>query len=282
MTEVKNILLNNGHKIPQIGFGTFKMTEKDVLEKALLTAYETGYRLFDSAYFYKNEQIIGDVLKENNLLDKVMLATKIWPSDFGYDNTKKSIERSLKNFNRDYIDIMYLHWPGDKMLESYKVLEKYYNEGVLKNIAVCNFTQNHIKYLEENTDILPALNQIELHPLLPQKDLVKFLFDKGINIVAWSPLARADKSLLEDEKIIEIGKKYGKTPSQIILRFNIERGIIVIPKSKSEDRIKENFDILNFSLSKEDMDYLYSKESGFRTGPDPSNEEALKKLQYNK
>lgn len=282
MSEVKNMILNNKNEIPQIGFGTYKITDVTTLEKAITTAYDIGYRLFDTAYFYKNEEMIGEVLKNNDLLDKIILATKIWPSDYGRENTIKSIERSLKSLNRDYIDIMYLHWPGDNMIESYKVLEKYYKKGVLKNIAVCNFTKKHIEELEANCEILPAINQIELHPYLPQIELVNYLKEKGINIVAWSPLARADKKLLEDEKILEIAKKYNKTPSQIILRFNIERDIIVIPKSKSENRIKENFDILDFSLSKEEMDYLYSLENGFRTGPNPNDDNALKDLQYNR
>lgn len=274
------ITLNNGNTIPMLGFGTFKMKDEQILEDAITAAYESGYRLFDTAFAYKNEPMIGRILTELGIRKEITLATKVFPNDFGKEATKRSIDRSLHDLKTDVIDIMYLHWPGDDMIESYHVLEDYYRQGVIRNIAVSNFTPEHRKVLMEQCEITPQLNQIEIHPLLVQEEEVHALQRENIQPVAWSPLSRGKEDLFQNPVLLEIAQKYQKSVAQVILRWDLDRGIVTIPKSNHPERIRENADIFDFSLTEEEQKNINGLDQDLRLGSSPYDEEFLKKLRY--
>lgn len=274
------ITLNNHNKIPMVGYGTFKMKDEKILFEGIQTAYETGYRLFDTAFVYKNEPMIGRILEELKIRQDIVLATKVFPCDFGKERTKVSIDRSLRDLKTDFLDILYLHWPGDDMVESYQVLEDYYRQGVIKNIAVSNFTPKHLELISAHSDVKPQLNQIELHPLLVQENFVQSLIEDEIYPVAWSPLARGKDRLLKNDFLLKLGEKYQKTVAQIVLRWNLDRGVLVIPKSNHPSRIRENFDLFDFQLTEEEMKEINSLNEDYRTGSNPYDEEFLKANRY--
>lgn len=279
---MKYFKLNNGNEIPGIGFGCYTITDENILRDVLIECKKCNYELIDTAYFYDNEDLIGKVLKEENLENAFQIATKVWPIDFGAENTKKSIERSLKSLNRDYIDIMYLHWPGEDMEESWKVLEDYYEQGVLKNIAVCNFYENHMEALLKNANVVPQINQIELHPLLQKNELLEYLKSKDIQPLAWSPIAKADKELFDSEIMVELSKKYNKSIAQIILAWHITRGTVAIPRTSKVNRVSENIDIFDFELTGEDMDKIKTLDINKHTSNSPENEKWLREIRYGK
>ncbi|RVU54384.1 aldo/keto reductase [Anaerosphaera multitolerans] len=279
---MKYFTLNNGNKIPAIGFGTYTLTDESLLREMLIECARCNYELLDTAYFYKNETLIGKILKEENLENKFQIATKVWPIDYGKENTKKSIERSLKSLNRDYIDIMYLHWPGDDMEESWKVLEDYYEQGIFKNIAVCNFYEKHMDRLLSVANVVPQIDQVELHPLLQKSQLLEYLKSKDIQPLAWSPIAKADKELFENEKIIELSNKYNKIVAQIILAWHISRDTVAIPRTSKVKRISENIDVFDFKLSNEDMEMLKPLDIDKHTSNSPLNENWLNEIRYGK
>lgn len=270
----------SGQEFPMVGFGTFKMKDPEILEKMIDGAYKIGYRFFDTAWVYKNEGMIGNILENLKIRKNIALATKIWPKDFKKDDTKMSIERSLKDLKTDYLDVMYLHWPGDFSDQAWKVMEDYYEQGIIKNIAVSNFTEKHLEKLSLSANIKPMLDQIELHPYLQLNELVDYLKKNKIIPLAWSPLSRGNSSLLNDQVLEKIGKKYNKTSAQIALKFNIERGVIVIPKTNHIERAKENFDLFDFSLTEEEMDQIKKIDKNERSGGDPNDDEYLRNTQY--
>ena len=276
---MQNFKLSNSGSIPCIGLGTYKMTDENELYTALNTAFEHGYTMIDTAYFYKNEDTIGKIIKNKKRSD-IILATKVWPSDFGYDNTMYSIERSLKSLQTDYIDIMYIHWPGDDMEQSWKAFEKMYDEKVIKNLAVANFLPNHYEKLTISANIKPVINQIELHPYNQSTELTDYFKSKDIQIVSWSPLAKATDKLLNEPILREIAKKYDKSISQIVLRWHIQQGFAVIPKTKTPHRVKENIDIFDFELDNNDMKNIKSLDEKKTISHSSNEEDWLKQLRY--
>lgn len=254
MEIIPTFTLNDGNTLPAIGFGTYKA--KNALS-AMLEAFKTGYRLFDTAWIYENEEDVGKAWQESGFDRRdIFLATKIWPNYFSEDLAKKSIDRSLASLGTDYLDVVYLHWWGSKYREAWKVLEQYKEEGIIRSIAVSNFTQNHLEGLSVKANIKPALDQVEIHPLWPEVELLEYLKKEDIQPVAYCPIGRAKKELFENEIVIELCKKYGKTPAQIILNWQICRNTLVIPKSVHADRIRENFDIFDFALEESEVDAL--------------------------
>lgn len=244
--------LYNDNLIPKVGLGVYTLKDESELRNVLQFASKANYELIDTAYFYENEEYIGRAIKDFNFKN-FKIATKVWPSDFGAENTKRSIERSLKALQTDVLEIMYLHWPGDDSAESWKVLEDYYEQGVLKNIGVCNFYKEHLEKLSLTANIKPQIDQIETHPLLSLDNLIDYLKKEKIQPMAWSPLARGDKSLFENKIIDEIAKAHNVSIAQVILRYNIERDVCVIPRSTKENRIFENIDLFNFKLTDDEM-----------------------------
>jgi len=266
-----SLTLNNGKIMPQIGLGVLKAKDNGEVEAAISSALQTGYRKIDTATIYRNEAGVGRALKKSNIeRGKIFLTTKVWNSDQGYDKTMYAFEHSLKDLQTDYVDLYLVHWPvGGKFKQTYKALEKIYSDGRAKAIGVSNFQIHHLKELMDSSEIIPTVNQIELHPHLQQEALTEFAHQHNIQIEAWRPIMMGQ--VLNIALLRELGEKYGKSPVQITLKWLIQRGISVIPKSVNPQRIAENFNIFDFMISEEDMTKIQSLNQDRRLGPDPDN-----------
>lgn len=269
--------LNDGIKVPAIGFGTYKITEEKDMDLAVETALKAGYTYFDTAKFYENEDLLGKYLKNySKNREDYKIATKIWPNAYSTDKAKESIDVSLKDLGVDYLDVALLHWYGQDFREAWKVLNDYKDQGIIKSIGVCNFSTSQMsELLKEGT--VPVLDQLESHLHLQDKKTHEFLKENKILHQAWGPLAQGKSNLLDDQVLKDIGKKYNKTPAQIALKWNIERGVMVLVKSSNEGRIYENIDIFDFNLTDEDMDALSNLDKNKRYSGDPEDKEWLEK-----
>ena len=275
---MKYFKLNDGTKVPAIGFGTFKITEEADMERSIGSAIEAGYRYFDTAKYYENEDLVGKYLKGSGLKrGEIQVATKVWPVDFDPDACRRSIDNSLKNLDLDYIDVLLLHWYGEDFDKAWKVFQDYRDQGLVKSIGVCNFTRAQLKELISLGE-KPVLDQLESHLYFQDIDNKNFLMENGILHQAWGPLSQGKSNLLDEQILKEIGDKYGKTPAQIALKWNIERDTMVLVKSSNEGRIKENISIFDFDLSEEDMNALASLDRKERFSNDPENKEWLDKI----
>ncbi|MBY9005852.1 MAG: aldo/keto reductase [Candidatus Lokiarchaeota archaeon] len=262
-----NFELNNDTKIPIFGLGTWDMYGNEVI-KSVKWALETGYRLIDTASFYGNEEEIGKAIQESDIhREDIYLTTKVWDSDQGYDRTLKSFKNSIKKLKIDYIDLYLIHWPRSYRLETWKAMENLYDNGKIRAIGVSNFTINHLKELIGSSNHIPAINQVEFSPFLYQKDLLEYCNDKKIRLEAYCPLTRMQK--FNNSILQEISKKYQKSPSQVLLRWGIQHGIIEIPKSSSRDHIIENANIFDFEIENQDIQSLDSVNENFRIVDDP-------------
>lgn len=267
----KYITLNDKMKMPTIGFGTWKITNVDA-PKIVSEALDAGYRLIDTATVYENEDGVGTAIKESSVSRaEIFLATKVWSNMHGYDSTLRAIDISLNKLKTDYLDLYHIHWPAphlDKYVPTWKALARLHKEGLARSIGVCNFNISHLQRLLDETGIVPAVNQIELHPYFQQHELREFHAKHGIVTEAWSPLARG--GIFDDPVIVKLTEKYNKTPAQIVLRWHFENGIIAIPKSSRLSRMFENQDIFDFFLSPNDLKELSEIERiDGRTGPNP-------------
>jgi diketogulonate reductase-like aldo/keto reductase len=273
MHEVPIVKLNTGDSMPAIGFGTWQIEDQDKAAKSVKTAIEVGYRLIDTAKIYGNEQGVGKGIAESGVARKeFFITTKLWNSDQGYESALKAFEQSLKRLGMDYLDLYLIHWPAtDKRAESWKALQKIYTEGLAKNIGVSNYTVHHLQELLAETDVVPAVNQIEFHPFIydEQKEVLEFCREKGIVVEAYSPLARAKD--LNNTTLHAIAERHGKTIAQVMLRWAIQHGTVPIPKSTNTSRIKENFSVFDFKLSDEEMRTINKLSSGNRVTWDPTN-----------
>jgi len=261
--------LNNGEEIPIIGLGTYGISGK-FASQAVKWALELGYRLIDTATIYGNERVIGKAIKNSNIKrEELFITTKVWNTDQGYDKTFEAFETSLKKLNMSYVDLYLIHWPVTGLRgETWRALEKIYEEKRAKVIGVSNFTINHLKELMENSETIPGINQVDFSPFLYQKNLLKFCEQHKIIVEAYSPLTRGRK--LDHTKLKTISEKYGKTPAQILLRWGIQQGIIQIPKSGNKQHLQENIDIFNFKLTEKDMEMLNSLNENFRVADNPN------------
>jgi len=267
---VPDIELNDKNKIPQIGLGLWQVRKETDLKTAFKAAVDAGYRHFDTAQAYHNEQMVGRAWKESGLKrDELFITTKIAVVNFGKDHTLRAFEESLEKLQTDYVDLILLHFPVTLLRKkSWPVLEQLQKEGRAKSIGVSNFTIRHLEEMKEYSNITPAVNQVELHVFLQQPELIDYCHEHGIAVEAYSPLAHAKDM---DEPVIEqIAKKYNKSYAQIMLRWCIEKGLIVIPKSVTPNRIKENIDIFDFTLDHDDMAQLNGLERNLRTCWDPT------------
>lgn len=262
--------LANGVKIPWLGYGTYKAQGSGLIE-GLKYALNIGYRLIDTAEMYQNEEEIGKAIEESNVpREELFITSKVWNTNQGYDSTLQSFEKSLKKLQTDYLDLYLIHWPvSGKYLDTWKALEKIYKEGRVKAIGVSNFLIHHLQDVINNCEIIPMINQVEFHPYLLQKDLMEFCKKNNIQLEAWSPLMRGRVNAIRE--IQDIAKKYNKTPAQVVLRWDLQHEVVTIPKSVHEERIKENSEIFDFELSKEEMRIIDDLDRNERFGAHPDD-----------
>lgn len=267
------VKLNNGIEMPQLGFGVFQVTDLAQCKQAVLDAINNGYRLIDTAAAYQNETAVGEAIKESGVDRKdLFITSKLWVSDFTYEKAKKGIETSLNNLGLDYLDMYLLHQPYGDTIGAWRALEEAYKAGKIRAIGVSNFYADQMKNLELTTEIKPVVNQIEVNPWYQQSEEVHFNQREDIKVEAWAPFAEGKHDIFTNETIAGIAKKYGKSNGQVILRWLLQRGIVVIPKSVHENRMKENIDVFDFKLSDDDMKTMASldkKESQFFDHRDP-------------
>jgi diketogulonate reductase-like aldo/keto reductase len=268
-----SVKLNNNVEMPYFGLGLYLAGSGNEPQDAAQWAFDAGYRHFDTAQIYGNEQDLGQALEALAIdRDEVFITTKVWRDNFGYAKTLKSVQESLKKLKLEYVDLFLLHWPVKGLRgESWRALEKVLDEGQARAIGVSNFMIWHLDELLPNCSVVPAVNQVEFSPYLYRKELLEYCIDKGIKLESYSPLTKARK--LDDPPLVEIASKYNKTPAQILIRWVLEHDIIVIPKSTNEGRIKENAEVFDFSIKEEDMKVLNSMNIDLVTGWDPSKQD---------
>ncbi|WP_405775165.1 aldo/keto reductase [Streptomyces sp. NBC_00859] len=272
MSKVPFITLNNGARMPQLGFGVWQVAD-DEATKAVGSALEAGYRSIDTAAIYGNEEGTGKALAASGIArEELFVTTKLWNSEQGHDSTLRAFDTSLAKLGLDYVDLYLIHWPvpsKDAYVDTYKAFEKIHADGRAKAIGVSNFLPEHLERLLGETSVVPALNQIELHPQLQQAESRAFHADHGIHTEAWSPLGQG-KGLLEVPTIVAIARKHGRTAAQVVLRWHLQTGNVVIPKSVTPSRIKENIDVFGFELDADDLAAITALDEGKRLGSDPA------------
>lgn len=267
--------LHNGVEMPWFGIGVFKVEEGAELVNAVKTALVHGYRSVDTAAIYGNEEGVGEGirqgLQEAGLKrEDIFVTSKVWNADLGYEETLKAFDTSLEKLGLDYLDLYLIHWPVEgKYIDAWRALETLYRDGRIKAIGVSNFQIHHLKHLMKETEIKPMINQVEYHPRLTQKELLAFCTEQGIQLEAWSPLMQGQ--LLDHPVLQEIAEKYGKSAAQVILRWDLQNGVITIPKSTKKHRIEENANVFDFELSADDMKRIDGLNENLRVGPDPDN-----------
>ncbi len=261
--------LNNGVRIPWLGLGVFKSPPGRETEQAVRWALEIGYRHVDTAALYENEADVGRALKDSGVpREQVFVTTKVWNTDQGYEQTLKAFDLSRRKLGLDVVDLYLIHWPiRGKFMDTWKALEKLLADGRVRAIGVSNFLIHHLKELLESASVTPAVNQVEFHPLLVQRDLLAFDKKTGVQHEAWSPLTRGRS--LGNPVITGIAEKHGKTPAQIVLRWDLQLGVVTIPKSVHRERILENSQVFDFELDEGDMDRITALDAGARIGPNP-------------
>ncbi|MFE7426145.1 aldo/keto reductase [Streptomyces sp. NPDC057545] len=273
MSKVPSITLNNGVEMPQLGFGVWQVPD-DEAAKAVATAIESGYRSIDTAAIYENEKGTGRAVAASGVArEELFITTKLWNAEQGYDSTLRAFDASLDKLGTDYVDLYLIHWPlpaKDAYVDTYKAFEKIYSEGRAKAIGVSNFLPEHLERLLGETSVVPAVNQIELHPQLQQAQSRAVHAAHGIATEAWSPLGQG-KGLLEVPTVVAIARKHGRTPAQVVLRWHIQTGNVVIPKSVTPSRIVENIDVFGFELDADDLAAIAALDEGKRLGPDPAD-----------
>ena len=251
---MQQVKLNNGIEMPIEGYGVFQIDPEET-ERCVLEALAAGYRSLDTAATYGNEEGVGKAIKKSGVArEDIFLTSKLWVADQGYEKAKKAFEKTLEKLGTDYLDLYLIHQPLGDYYGSWRAMEELYKEGKIKAIGVSNFDSTRLVDLIVNNEVVPALNQIELHPFLQQKDAQKVMKEYGVKVESWGPLAEAKHGILEDEMLNEIAAKHNKTVAQVILRWHLEQGIIIIPKSVRKERMAENLDVHDFSLDESDME----------------------------
>ena len=251
---MEKVILNNGIEMPLEGFGVFQVPDPAQCEQAVLDAIAAGYRLIDTAAAYMNEKAVGAAIAKCGVpRDELFITTKLWVQDASYEGAKKAIETSLQNLGLDYIDLYLVHQPMGDYIGAYRAMEEAYKAGKLRAIGVCNFYPNRLADLCETVSVRPAVNQVELHPFFQQEGALALMKEYGVLPEAWGPFAEGRHGIFTHPVLTSIGQKYGKSAAQVALRWNVQRGVVVIPKSVHKERMEQNIDIWNFELSGEDM-----------------------------
>ncbi|WP_313580381.1 aldo/keto reductase [Chishuiella sp.] len=279
---MKTVKLNNGVVMPILGLGVYQITDYQECKNTVLDALKIGYRSIDTAAIYKNEEAVGEAIKESGInREDLFITTKLWIKDAGYDSAKKAFELSLKKLQVDYLDLYLIHQPYGDIYGSWKAMEELYKEGKIRAIGVSNFHPDRLMDLIVHNEIIPAINQIETHPFFQRNNDQKFLKENGVQIESWASFAEGKNDIFHNEILSEIGEKYNKSVAQVILRWLVQRGVVVIPKSVKKERLEENFNVFDFDLSLDDMNLIANldqKESLFFDHRDPERIKWLSNL----
>jgi 2,5-diketo-D-gluconate reductase A len=282
---MQKLSLNNGVEMPILGFGVFQVTDAEVCERSVYEALRTGYRLIDTAAAYLNEDAVGKAIKRSGVArEELFVTTKLWIQDAGYESTKAAFEKSLRRLQLDYLDLYLIHQPFGDVYGSWRGMEELYREGRIRAIGVANFQPDRIMDLIMHHKVIPAVDQIETHPFCQQIETQKFLKANNVQIQAWAQFAEGENNIFKNELLLSLAEKHGKSVAQVILRWLIQRGVVVIPKSVHKERIIENFNISDFELSREDMDEIATldrKVSSFFDHRDPEIVKSLSTVKIN-
>ncbi|MEW1834857.1 aldo/keto reductase [Microbacterium sp. NPDC079995] len=269
---VPTLTLNDGHTIPQLGFGVFQVDPAEA-ERIVSVALEAGYRHIDTAAVYGNEEGVGRAIASSGVpRDELFITTKLWNSEQGRDTSRPAIEASLEKLGLDHVDLYLIHWPRpdkDRYVETWQELEKFRSEGLTRSIGVSNFHQPHLQRLFDETETVPAVNQIELHPAFAQRELREFQEPKGIHTESWGPLGQGKYDLFGEKAVADAAEAHGVSPAQVVIRWHLQEGLIVFPKSSTPERIRSNFDVFGFELTSAEVDAINALDRGQRVGADP-------------
>jgi len=280
---MESVKLNNGVEMPILGFGVFQITDAAECEQSVLDAINVGYRSLDTAASYLNEVSVGNAIKKSGVArEDLFITTKLWIQDAGYENTKKAFKASLDRLQLDYLDLYLIHQPYGDVYGSWRAMEELYAEGKIRAIGVANFHPDRLIDLILHNKIAPAINQIETHPFHQQIEAQKFLVNNNVQIESWGPFAEGKNDIFKNELLLSIGKKHNKSIAQVILRWLTQRGVIVIPKSVKKERMAENFNIFDFSLSPEDMESIVTLDTNQSLFFDHRDPEMVKRLSSRK
>jgi len=278
---MKTIELNNGVKMPLEGFGVFQITDPDQCEKAVADAIRSGYRMIDTAASYNNEEAVGRAIADSEVpREELFVTTKAYIQQMGYDRTMRAFEESLQNLGLDYLDLYLVHMPFGDYYGSWRAMEKLCREGRIKAIGVCNFMSDRLMDLCWNVEIKPQVNQIERHPHYQRADELKLMRELGIQPEAWAPFAEGLKGMFEEPILNSIAKKHGKTPAQVILRWNVQNGVAIIPKSVHRERMVENIDIWDFELDEDDMELIAALDKNCPSMLDTRKPSEVRRVYY--
>lgn len=248
------VTLNNGIKMPLEGFGVFRIPDADICEQAVTDAIKSGYRLIDTAAAYMNEEAVGKAIAKSGVpREELFIVTKLWVQDAGYEKAKKAFNTSLEKLGLDYLDLYLIHQPMGDYYGAWRAMEELYKEGKIRAIGVCNFYPAILADFCETVDVIPAINQVELHPFFTQEKALENMKEYGVTPMAWGPLAEGKHNIFKHPVLSEIGEKYGKPPAQVALKWNIQRGVVIIPKSTHKERMEQNIDIRDFELTEDEM-----------------------------
>lgn len=272
-------VLNNGVRMPLEGFGVFQVSDLAQCEQAVIDAIASGYRLIDTAAAYMNEEAVGAAIRKSDVpREELFITSKLWVQDATYEGAKQAIDTSLAKLGLDYLDLYLIHQPMKDYLGAYRAMEEAYREGKLRAIGVCNFYPNRLCDFCESVEIIPAVNQVELHPFFQQEDALQLMHEYGVQPQAWGPFAEGKHGIFTHPLLSEIGEKYGKSAAQVALRWNVQRGVVVIPKSVHKERMEQNIDIWDFMLSEEDMKRIAKLDLGHSEIVDHSDPQFVRML----
>ncbi len=270
---MRNVILNNGIKMPILGFGVYQITDQDQCEQCVCDAIAAGYRLIDTAASYLNEEAVGKAIKRSGILrEELFITTKLWVQDAGYERTKKAFEKSLKKLQLDYLDLYLIHQPFGDVYGSWRAMEELYHEGKIRAIGISNFQMDRLVDLMIHNEVVPAVNQVETNPFCQQIESAKLMKENGVQIESWAPFAEGRNNIFQNEVLVSLAEKYGKSVAQVILHWLIQRDVVVLQKSVHKERIIENLNIFDFEISQTDMEMietLDTKNSSFFSHNDP-------------